>query len=243
MVDSFIEYLSDVFTIQTWRSLWYLEDKFMFPDDSVKSAYVSVLLGSSIYLIMYIFNKKINAFVSAPSDPPSTPNKQPYEQIHTHFEQPKKLSISVWTVLYVSFVLGFVATVNLWRGLWMLQLEYCYPLIFHSKVLNQMSLNCVYMFACVLVFWCLDMTSALLSRGNCQDNFFTNEKNYILKMNNFKMFLKQVIASLASFLCPTGQNWFLCTKFNFYFNRKNVNTIRSLRTPNGSKSLSTSYSA
>ena len=112
----------------------------------------------------------------------------------------KSLSISNRIFLFLVFILGFVGTVNLWRGLWMLQLIYCYPRLVESELLNQSFLNLIYMFFSLLILWMLNLTSSLLSRASCEDDFFIAEKNYIVKHNNFKdFFLKKVRFSLSLF--------------------------------------------
>lgn len=97
-------------------------------------------------------------------------------------------------VLYVVFILGFVGTVSTWRGLWMLQMMLVYPTVIESSpVLNQIFLNFFYMLFSVLILWCLNLTSSLLSRASCQDDYFTSKKTYVLRFNNFKsFFLKKV---------------------------------------------------
>ena len=62
---SFIfEYLADFFTIQGWRSLWLLEDAFLLADNIFLSGIASLSIGTLIYLIVSILNKKINNYVS-----------------------------------------------------------------------------------------------------------------------------------------------------------------------------------
>jgi hypothetical protein len=108
------------------------------------------------------------------------------------------LRLSNRVFLYVVFAIGFVGTVNLWRGLWMLQTSYCYPMLIKaSESLNKSLLNLVYMPCAILILWSLNLTSSLLSRASCQDDYFIAKKNYVVKHNIFKaFFLKKVIFNL-----------------------------------------------
>lgn len=97
--------------------------------------------------------------------------------------------------LNATFFLVFIGTVSIWRGLWMLQLEFCYPEICESKVLNKNILNSIYFVFSILILWSLDLTSALLSRSSCEDSYFESKRNYHLKQNHFKTYFgtKKVI--------------------------------------------------
>lgn len=180
------EYLSDLFGIQAWRSLWYLEDKYIYPENSITSASISLLIGLLIYAILYIFNEKLNKFISSNCEI----NPVDYSSQTQSTNESNRLTRTSKLIFNVTFILSFISTVNVWRGFWMLQLDFCYPVLIESPILNQMALNLVYMILSLIVFWYLDMTSALLSRSNVQDSFFTVEGNCVITKKNFKL-LKQ----------------------------------------------------
>ena len=231
------EFLADFFTIEAWRSLWSIMDKYMYVEDAIKSAYLSMLIGLITYLILHFFNKKINIFIlkknnvnkcanpallqrseSTESNSSemtmSSENKSMMAgpdclsfnanvnnhislEVHAHGEGENfedRLSLVHRLFLYFIFTLGFVGTVSLWRGLWMLQYEYCYPAFFVGEsLLKKNVLNLVYMILALIILWSLNLTSSLLSRASCKDDYFIAKKNYIVKHNNFKeFFLKKL---------------------------------------------------
>jgi len=191
MVEIFKEYIADIFTIQAWRSLWYLEDKFIYPNNSIKSACISLLIGLPIYIILYMFNQRANSFISSNID-----KKSLIKNSTTSIEKEETIRLTCISkyLLNMTFIFSFISTVNVWRGLWMLQLDLCYPIIFESStVVNQMVLNAFYMLISLLILWKLNLTSTLLSRSNTQDNYFTLEKNCVISKNTFKKFFKKVI--------------------------------------------------
>ena len=90
--------------------------------------------------------------------------------------------------LNLSFLILFIGTVNLWRGLWMLQLNYFYPKIIESIVLNQNLLNLIYFIVAIVILWNINLVSSLLARSSCEDAYFLVEKNYLIKQNHFETF-------------------------------------------------------
>lgn len=102
-------------------------------------------------------------------------------------------SIDLRMFLYMVFVVGFLGTVSMWRGLWMLQMIYAYPKILFvsmsNDVASQMLLNLIYIILAILILWSLNLTSSLLSRASCEDDYFTAKKVYVLRFNNYKAFL------------------------------------------------------
>jgi hypothetical protein len=252
-------------------------DKYMFPEDKVLSAYLSLAQGFVCYFLLHFFNKSINAFIlkmtmaeinksldecslnnqlddthsvitaasrhlsehkidtsSSNHDDDQichhnqnqTNSKQPpccstshtideclsfdhyikhiagATEIHSpdlreNFEK-ARLSISNRVFLYFVFMVGFVGTVNLWRGLWELQLAYCYPVVFKdAPLLNQNMLNLIYMPSAILILWMLHLTSSLLSRASCQDDYFIAKENYIVKHNIFKQFFLKKVGTIS----------------------------------------------
>lgn len=106
-------------------------------------------------------------------------------------------------------MIGFLGTVSTWRGLWMLQSLYAYPPLFShtDSVLNQILLNLVYISLAILILWSLNLTSSLLSRASCKDDYFTAKKVYVLRFNNYKAFFHDKVQYLYSFF----------TRFLIYF--------------------------
>ena len=151
MVETFKEYISDVFVIQAWRSLWYFEDKYISPNDSIKSACISLLIGLPIYALLYIFNHRANTLISSTVD-----KKNSNKKLTTNPTKQDKVKQTCATkyILNMTFIFSFISTVNVWRGFWMLQFDLCYPLIFESSViLNQMILHFSYMTISLVVLW------------------------------------------------------------------------------------------
>ena len=226
MIESLIEYFADVFTIQTWRSLWYFLDKYLFPADEKLSAYISLASGLIIYLAFYVFNEKLNTLLFSISkksyklNSPKCSNKI-YRQMSVNNSlfnyhnndylinmsissdqvECYKFNFTAKVILYIAIFWSFVSIVSIWRGLWMLQLVYCYPLLFGSSLLNQNVLNIIYMIVSLAILWRLHLTSTLLSRSNCEDNYYVEKENYFLKKDNFKdLFLKKVNFAYFNFL-------------------------------------------
>jgi hypothetical protein len=227
LLNTLQEYIGDVLAIQSWRSLWFLMDLYLFPDDQIKSGYVSLLIGILIYVLIHLFTKKINKFVTRKErmqarglqasvkqsehnllrSKPSFAyfnkdlnQRSPIINLDLRENYEKKAAannfdLSNRLVLYVVFTLGFIGTVSSWRGLWLLQTCFLYPRLFASNVvLNQIFLNLIYMFISILILWSFNLTSSLLSRASCQDNYFTSKRIYVLRFNNFKaFFLKKVV--------------------------------------------------
>ncbi len=81
-------------------------------------------------------------------------------------------------------MLGFFGTVCTWRGVWELQLIYCYPKILDSKILNNSMLNAIYMPTFILILWKMDLLASLQSRSSCEDDYFMYKDNFILDSNN-----------------------------------------------------------
>lgn len=210
------EYFADIFTIQAWRSLWFCMDTFVFKNDSILSATISLSIGILIYLVFHIFNKPINKlairkessveFIASietlnndkmiykqlknfPSRQTSMQNDCLIPSEARENMERKNVTLKNKLFLYLIFILGFISTVNIWRGIWAFQLEFCYPILFPSKLLNTNILNLIYLIISLLILWSINLTSAILSRASCEDDYFTAKKNYILKHNNFKHFI------------------------------------------------------
>lgn len=79
---------------------------------------------------------------------------------------------------------------------------YAYPEALYvstDPVLSQMLLNLVYFPIAILVLWSLNLTSSLLSRASCKDDYFTAKKVYILRFNNYKAFLHNKVGLFYEF--------------------------------------------
>lgn len=63
LLNSMEEYFGDIFTIQSWRSLWFFMDCYLYPNDACKSSLISVLIGLIAYVLLHICAKPINRFV------------------------------------------------------------------------------------------------------------------------------------------------------------------------------------
>jgi hypothetical protein len=196
---SFIfEYLADFFTIQGWRSLWLLEDAFLLADNIFLSGIASLSIGTLIYLIVSILNKKINNYVSQKeikTDLLTTNNENNNTTtIILESESEKnylaKNSILKKVCLNLTFFIVFIGTVSIWRGIWTMQLELCYPIIYESVVLNQNLLNLIYFVVSILILWYFDLVSAMLSRSSCEDSYFEIKKNCIVRQNHFKVYFQ-----------------------------------------------------
>ncbi len=88
--------------------------------------------------------------------------------------------------LHSTFFLVFIGTVTTWRGIWMIQVELCYPTISETDLWSKNVLNSIYFLFSILILWSMDLTCALLSRSSCEDSYFTTKKNYVLKQDHFK---------------------------------------------------------
>jgi hypothetical protein len=257
------EFLADVFTIESWRSLWCVMDRYVESHSVLRSATVSLLIGAFCYILLHFFNKKINRYIlkntlsakrlhqlfdsdsdSFSSDYTNTItsmsaaqrlklasqikldrqdtqeeqklNENSLKKVQTESsfigikyaelredmqKEPccsnrvteRELTLSNRLFLYMIFTIGFIGTVNLWRALWMFQAELCYPKSIIKTKMHKLCLEILYMIVSVVILWCLNLTSSLLSRASCKDDYFIAEKNYIVKHNNFKhFFLKKV---------------------------------------------------
>lgn len=204
------EYLADFFTIQAWRSLWHTMDTYLFKSNSVLSGFASLTIGSVIYLIISIVNKPLNRYMSnSEAKKKARSNKINLAEANdnkvgllTSLNVNSLNESKVSTVLVMgpetakemtneskffkkflldaTFYLVFMGTVSIWRGLWMLQLEFCYPEMFDRNILNF-----AYFVVSILILWSVNLTSALLSRSSCEDSYFELKKNYVLKANHF----------------------------------------------------------
>ena len=211
MLNFILEYLADILTIQAWRSLWFLIDKKVYPvpdmilndsnssdelifDLGFKSSIFSLVFGLCLYVILYCLNEPINSYSSKKMTKnfeqiiqmDQTINKDERED----YEKPK-LTYKNRLILYIIFIIGFLSTVNLWRALWMLQALFCYPRIF--KWLDVHILNAIYFLISIVFLFLLHLTSAILSRSSCEDDYFTAKDNYILTNNNFYTFVQKKV--------------------------------------------------
>jgi hypothetical protein len=101
-----------------------------------------------------------------------------------------KNSILKKVCLNLTFFIVFIGTVSIWRGIWTMQLELCYPIIYESVVLNQNLLNLIYFVVSILILWYFDLVSAMLSRSSCEDSYFEIKKNCIVRQNHFKVYFQ-----------------------------------------------------
>lgn len=207
MLNFILEYLADILTIQAWRSLWFLIDKKVYPVPDIslngskpdaelvfnfelKSSIFSLVFGIALYSILYCLNEPINNY----SSKKMAKNFQIDETINKDEREDyekTKLTYKNRLILYIIFIIGFVSTVNLWRALWMLQALFCYPRFF--KWFDVHILNAIYFLLSVFFLFLLHLTSAILSRSSCEDDYFTVEDNFILTNNNFYTFVQKKV--------------------------------------------------
>jgi hypothetical protein len=195
-----LEHLADLFTVQTWRSLWFFQDKYLFPDNQTNSAYASLSSGIFIYLILYIFNQKINDLMVNYAQNYEHHSKEETRTIKETFLKHIIHKVIYKLLIYLVFIMSFVSTVNCWRGLWMLQLEYCYPKIFSSKLTNQIILNAIYCFVFLAFLCSINLTSTLLPRSNCKDSYFTIQDNVLVKQNTLCAVFQQKVSTTYLFI-------------------------------------------
>ncbi|CAF0709202.1 unnamed protein product [Brachionus calyciflorus] len=176
------------------------------------SANVSLIIGLSLYILLHMLNKPINKYSSKKEFTNEIENLNQTENLINTDERENyekhKLTIKNRILLYIIFFAGFISTVNTWRALWMYQTAYLYPQIFHftniiknhgdydeliltSEDINNSILNLFYLTVSLSLLWLLHLTSAILSRASCEDDYFTAKNNFILKHNNFKSFIQK----------------------------------------------------
>lgn len=192
------EYIGDILVIESWRSLWSFMDKYIYPEDAAKSAYVSFAIGYVIYFILHVLSKQINDCLSRnknASDPTACKvlgNNNYNSSDLIGIPQPEIRFLDN-IFLKLVLILAYVSTISIWRAIWMLQLEYFYPqIIENSPKLNQNILNLIYFIIFNWILWYLDMTCTLLSRPITQDIYFTASGNYIVEFNLIRFFQKKV---------------------------------------------------
>ena len=192
-----LEFISDVCSIQCWRSLWNYLDLHLLKEDRKGSAFASLLIGSLVYLLVYILNKNINVYSSqiAAEHTESDTNSI------NHIESLKLIKIGLndettaWSKIFraiflnLTFLVCFMGTIFIWRGVWELQLIYCYPKFVESDFWNQNILNICYFGGSILIMWKLNILACLASRSSCEDNYFKIKDNFILDHNLFARFI------------------------------------------------------
>lgn len=125
----------------------------------------------------------------------------------------KKLFIQYYIKYFVHaifVVIGFVGTVHIWRGLWLLQ-----PMIYQDeKILIKVVICLVAIIASLFILSLLDRISGALSRGNCKDEvFFIKGKFIVIETLSTRIFPKRVGVQLRAW--NTG--FFFCINFVFFF--------------------------
>lgn len=174
-----IEFIADICTIHSWRSLWYFLDLYLCVDNRHNSALASLAIGVCIYLVVHVINKPLNRYISKSNDQASTKDNLTNRVIKT-------------LLLYTLFGICFVGTVCTWRGVWELQLVYCYPQLVESKLLNQNLLNVFYFSVSILVLWIMGMVASLQSRSSAEDSYFWVEGNFILQSELFENYCQDL---------------------------------------------------
>ena len=195
-----LEFISDVCSIQCWRSFWNYLDLHLLKEDRQESAIASLIIGSLIYLFLYILNKNINVYSSQIAAEHTESDTNSINQI----ESLKLIKLSMsdetneWSkmsqifraiLLNLTFLVCFIGTIFIWRGVWELQLIYCYPKLIESEFWNQNILNICYFGGSVLIMWKLNILACLASRSACEDNYFKINGNFILDHNLFTRFV------------------------------------------------------
>jgi hypothetical protein len=191
-----------------WRSLWSACDKYLFPNTTELSASICVSTGLIIYVIIHFFNRKIKLFILKTTKKPKyiilNINQQTFSSTLSitnkkiklydvksldDLKEDKLTSFINRLFLNLIFLVCFVGTVTLWRGFWMLQSQFMYPnLMDDSETKNKILLNLIYIIMVIVVLWSINLVSSLLSRANCEDCYFLDRRNLVLKQNNFKTF-------------------------------------------------------
>ncbi len=157
------EYISDFCTIQIWRSFWTLQDLYIYPENPDKriSGLVSLLFGIAVYVLFYVSNKHIN-----------------------------KVLVKSYNLMFVRFVncVCLMGIVSVWRGLWLLQFEYTYPM--HSSANMKILICFITLIVASILIFLTNHGSATLSRSCCKDDLFFVEKKFLV-MTSFSKFAKQ----------------------------------------------------
>ena len=114
-------------------------------------------------------------------------------------DNPGSISVFKKLLLNCMFIVCFLGTVCTWRGVWELQLIYCYPAILHeSELINNNILNVIYMLVFVLVLWKLDLLASLQSRSSCEDEYFMLKDHFILECSNLDYFCAKASTKFKS---------------------------------------------
>jgi Fuseless len=151
-----------VCTIQVWRSYWVILDKYLYPneEDHIYSAIICLASGVFIYIIIYCFKDLLNRHLC----------KKSQEQEAGFYKKE--------IILRVIVLINFIAVVNIWRGLWMLQMLAVKTFVSKNSTKSIICLLSICLgLVCLLIF---HRISAILSRGNCKDEIFFMEKKYIV---------------------------------------------------------------
>lgn len=189
------EFVSDICTIHSWRSFWYYLDLHLYVDDQVKSSWVSLGIGVLIYVIVHLLNRPINNYLSKSNE---LPNENSCFEAATNLDASENLikfndkfspichKFIKKILLHLLFVICFIGTVCTWRGVWQIQLIYCYPKLIESSVLNQNILNLFYFSLSIVILWKTNLLASLQSRSSCEDEYFMLKGNFILECENLK---------------------------------------------------------
>jgi hypothetical protein len=143
-----------------WRSLWVLQDVYLYPENSTISAIACLAYGVVIYVVFYVSNKHVNMFLV------KSPN----------------LMVARFVMVF-----GFTGVVSTWRGLWMLQFEYTYPT--NSSDNMKIIICLISLMVASILFLFTNRMSSTLSRSCCKDDAFFVKKRFIV-ITSFSKFLK-----------------------------------------------------
>ncbi|KAK6181076.1 hypothetical protein SNE40_009011 [Patella caerulea] len=105
------------FVIAKWRGMWTLIDLLLTPDDAIRSAWLSVIAGNILAVLLFII-------------------QWPVMYLANKLRRLKQTTLTFFMLLFIEDILsflGFVASNLVWRGFWNLQ-DQC--LLVHNKELS-----------------------------------------------------------------------------------------------------------
>lgn len=90
-----------ILVILVWRGTWCLLDTYIYPDDSVRSGLISLVLGYGIVFITFLLQPVMKVLIKK----------------YHHWRR--------LVIIDIYVVISFCGTINIWRGMWAVYDEYC----------------------------------------------------------------------------------------------------------------------
>ena len=164
------EYVTDIFTIQLWRSLWCLLDKHLYPSNQLYSSLICLASGIVGYSIVYSFKGLLNKHLCKNREKESQSSIKEFKLLISYFQK--------LILLRLVIVVNFILVVCIWRGIWNLQ----YSLVYINEPNLQTRIIICLTSICLslIILLLLNRVSAILSRGNCKDEIFFLKDKYII---------------------------------------------------------------